>query len=155
MSGPIPLVPDGLLEAALYARDLLAAEAFYRGVIGLSVESSQPGRHVFFRCDRTMLLVFNPEQTSRETINIGRQSIPKHGTQNAGHIAFAIAATNLVAWREHLSKAGVLIETAIDWPQGGHSIYFRDPAGNSVEFATPSIWPQLADTSKPSLELRS
>jgi len=27
-----------------------------------------------------------------------------------------------------------------EWPQGGRSIYFRDPAGNSLEFAEPRIW---------------
>ena len=99
-----------------------------------------------------MLLVFNPEQTSGEAVLIGAQFIPNHGTQGAGHVAFSIAESTLTAWREHLSQAGVAIETEIDWPQGGHSIYFRDPAGNSVELATPSIWPQLTEASKRALE---
>ncbi|TIX39705.1 MAG: glyoxalase/bleomycin resistance/extradiol dioxygenase family protein, partial [Mesorhizobium sp.] len=25
-------------------------------------------------------------------------------------------------------------------PQGGRSIYIRDPSGNSIEFAEPRIW---------------
>jgi hypothetical protein len=28
----------------------------------------------------------------------------------------------------------------VEWPGGGRSIYFRDPAGNSVELGTPAIW---------------
>ena len=152
MREPIPLAPDGLLEAALYASDLRAAEQFYRDVLGLRVITSQPGRHVFFRSGRTVLLVFNPEQTSGETVCIGGAAVPKHGTQGAGHVAFTIAESTLPSWREHLSQAGVAIETEIDWPQGGHSIYFRDPAGNSVELATPSIWPQLTEASKRALE---
>ena len=35
---------------------------------------------------------------------------------------------------------GVAIESEVSWPNGGHSIYIRDPAGNSLEFATPDIW---------------
>ena len=34
----------------------------------------------------------------------------------------------------------VSIEAEVEWPNGGFSIYLRDPAGNSVELATPSIW---------------
>jgi hypothetical protein len=34
----------------------------------------------------------------------------------------------------------VAIEADFEWPKGGRSIYFRDPAGNSVEFAEPRIW---------------
>ncbi len=37
-------------------------------------------------------------------------------------------------------KAGVAIEAEFAWPRGGRSIYFRDPSGNSLEFANPSIW---------------
>ena len=33
-----------------------------------------------------------------------------------------------------------IIEKTIAWPQGGHSVYFRDPAGNSLEVASPLIW---------------
>ena len=27
-----------------------------------------------------------------------------------------------------------------DWPNGARSLYFRDPAGNSVEIAEPRLW---------------
>jgi len=39
-----------LLEAALYASDLGAAEQFYDGVLGLEVVSSMEGRGISFRC---------------------------------------------------------------------------------------------------------
>ena len=26
------------------------------------------------------------------------------------------------------------------WPNGARSIYFRDPAGNSIEIAEPRLW---------------
>ena len=149
MSGTNLPTPDGVLEIALYARDLLAAEQFYRDVVGLQVIASQPGRHVFFRCGQTVLLVFNPMETANETVLVSGKAIPKHGAQGAGHIAFSVEPSALPTWRERLQQAGVPIETEIAWPQGGHSLYFRDPAGNSVELATSSIWPQLTDGSNP------
>jgi catechol 2,3-dioxygenase-like lactoylglutathione lyase family enzyme len=33
------------------------------------------------------------------------------------------------------------VESRVDWALGGHSIYFRDPDGRSVELATPGTWP--------------
>ena len=38
--------------------------------------------------------------------------------------------------REH----DVEIEREITWPKGGRSVYFRDPANNSVEFVEGEIW---------------
>jgi hypothetical protein len=35
---------------------------------------------------------------------------------------------------------GVAIEKEIDWQEGGASLYLRDPAGNSIELAPPTIW---------------
>ena len=42
--------------------------------------------------------------------------------------------------RTHLEKQGIYIEADFEWPDGGRSIYFRDPAGNCLEFAEPRIW---------------
>jgi XTP/dITP diphosphohydrolase len=43
-------------------------------------------------------------------------------------------------WRERLLAAGIAIEADFEWPRGGRSIYVREPAGNSIEFAEPRIW---------------
>ena len=42
--------------------------------------------------------------------------------------------------RDRLEGKGVAIEADFEWPGGGRSIYFRDPAGNCLEFAEPRIW---------------
>jgi catechol 2,3-dioxygenase-like lactoylglutathione lyase family enzyme len=123
----------GILETALYAADLVAAEDFYEGVLGLEVDSREPGRHVFFRCGETMLLLFDPATTSRSA---GR--VPTHGATGPGHVAFSV--DDLELWPERLNSAGVDIEADVDWPNGGRSLYVRDPAGNSVELTTPRIW---------------
>ena len=39
-----------------------------------------------------------------------------------------------------LRKCGVAIESEVDWPSGGTSLYFRDPAGNVLELAPPTLW---------------
>jgi catechol 2,3-dioxygenase-like lactoylglutathione lyase family enzyme len=135
-----------ILETCLYASDLEAAEHFYTAVLGLEVYSRQSGRHVFFRCGQAMFLVFNPAQTEIEQTRLVNGSrIPSHGSRGAGHAAFAIPLAEVDAWRERLQDYGVAIESEVRWPNGGYSLYFRDPAGNSVELATPSMW-GLVDT---------
>lgn len=124
-----------VLESCLYANDLVAAEAFYHDVLDLAVYARVAQRHVFFRCGQGMFLVFNPQRTA-----IATGSVPTHGASGPGHVAFAIAATALPLWRQRLQAHGVTIETEIAWPGGGYSLYFRDPAGNSVELATPQTW---------------
>ncbi|MFZ0430915.1 MAG: VOC family protein, partial [Acidobacteriota bacterium] len=91
-------------------------------------------------CGDSVFLIFNPEATSRPPKPGARLRIPPHGSHGSGHVAFAVAAGDLSGWRTHLETAGITIESEVDWPGGGHSIYFRDPAGNSIELATPDIW---------------
>ncbi len=54
---------EGMLETALYAKDLDKAEAFYEGVLGLAKITRAANRHVFFRCGQGVLLIFNPDET--------------------------------------------------------------------------------------------
>lgn len=129
-----------VLETCLYAEDLDAAERFFATVLGLDVFSRETGRHVFFRCGTSMFLVFNPVRTSTTASEVNGARIPAHGTIGAGHVAFRIAADELAAWRSRLADADIAIETEVDWPNGGRSLYVRDPAGNSVELATAAIW---------------
>jgi catechol 2,3-dioxygenase-like lactoylglutathione lyase family enzyme len=93
----------GVLETAIYARDLDAAEDLYSGVLGLEVESKEPGRHLFLRCGGGMVLVFDPEATARST-----GPVPPHGATGPGHVAFAV--DDLAAWPQRLRAAGVDIE---------------------------------------------
>ncbi len=128
----------GVLETCIYARDLEAAEAFYKDALGLEPFQKAPGRHVFFRCGPdAVFLVFDPHATRRPDPKLG---VPPHGAEGAGHVTFSIREAELSAWRARLAARGVEIEKEIGWPGGGSSLYFRDPAGNSVELASPRIW---------------
>lgn len=124
-----------ILETCLYVDDLRAAGDFYSRVLGLEVFSRVEGRHVFFRCGSTVFLLFNPDATQHPS-----GDVPTHGAHGPGHVAFAIKSEEVAAWREQLQQHGVAIEAEVTWPSSGQSLYFRDPAGNSVELATPSIW---------------
>lgn len=126
---------QSVLETCLYVNDLPAAEQFYREVLGLTAFSKVKDRHLFFRCGQGVFLLFNPARTA-----IAEGEVPTHGAHGPGHVAFAATPAEMPAWRAHLAACGVAIETEVTWPSGGVSLYFRDPAGNSVELATPQLW---------------
>lgn len=143
-----PPVIHAVLETALYGSDLDALETFYREVLGLKVYARQPGRHVFFKLDQQMLLLFQPAATRSPEHTHAGPELPLHGATGAGHVAFRVAADELPAWRQRLTARGIAIEMEIDWPAGGKSMYFRDPAGNSLELATPQLWALADDASR-------
>jgi catechol 2,3-dioxygenase-like lactoylglutathione lyase family enzyme len=134
------MTPSGILESALYVDDLLEAERFYTTVLGLPVISKVEGRHVFLRCGAGVLLLFDPTRTTEPPAPGSRFPVPPHGTKGDGHLCFRASEAEIDRWKDHLSSHKVAIESEFTWPEGGRSIYFRDPAGNSIEFANPIIW---------------
>ncbi len=125
-----------ILETALYVNNLDEAERFYKTVFGLTTYSRGGNRHIFFRVGDSMLLLFNPQETRQPG-----STAPTHGAVGEGHTAFAISHDELDFWRKRLADLNVAIEKEHEWPEGGKSIYFRDPSGNSLELATPDTWP--------------
>ena len=132
---------DRVLETILYVDDLEAAERFYGGPLGLALDARKEGLFAFFRIGDAMLLLFEPSAARRS------RGVPAHGAVGPGHACFAVAERELDGWKARLEAAGVAIEHEQDWPRGGRSFYFRDPAGNSLELATPRIWglPDVAE----------
>jgi catechol 2,3-dioxygenase-like lactoylglutathione lyase family enzyme len=130
----------GVLESVLYCDDLESNEQFYSDVLGLERIAAREGRHVFFRCGNGVVLLFDPEQASTVPAEVDGTPIPLHGSKGAGHLAFRAILAEIDAWRDYLAEKGVEIESEVTWPGGGRSIYFRDPAGNSLEIATSDLW---------------
>ncbi|MCC5021730.1 MAG: VOC family protein [Candidatus Synoicihabitans palmerolidicus] len=128
--------PLHILETCLYAEDLNAAHHFYADVLGFELHSQEEGRHLFFHCGASMILIFNPASTEL----CHPDGIPCHGSHGAEHVCWAVEKSALAGWRERLVASGVAIEHEQTWQNGAQSIYLRDPAGNSLEFATPRLW---------------
>ncbi len=137
---PKPPEIGRILEASLYVEDLDRSVRFYRELFGFEpmllddrmCAMNVPGRQVLLLFRRGGSIA--PSETP-----FG--SIPPHDAQGKQHMCFSIARQALEAWQRHLEAMDIAIESRLDWPQGGSSIYFRDPDGHSLEVATPGLWP--------------
>lgn len=131
--------PKAVLETSLYVTDLDRAIAFYRDLLGLREipDAYFPGGRgaaLQVGSGPSVLLLFNAEVTKRGG------AFPAHGTTGAGHIAFLIEPDEIPSWRRRLQDHGVPLEKEIAFGNEPPSLYFRDPDGNSLELAVPSIW---------------
>jgi len=123
-------------ETVLYARDTAAAAAFYRDALGLRAIAPPGEQAAAFRLDDGgVLLIFEPDTSSAP----GR-FVPSHGTTGEGHVAFTLEPGEIDVVRARFETLGIEIEREITWPLGGHSVYVRDPAGNSVELIVGEAW---------------
>ena len=124
-----------ILETCLYVDDLDKATEFYTSVLGFRLYSREGNRHVFLTGDDAMLLLFNPSVTANEIDGM----VPKHGAFGQGHVCFQIEPGEEEMYEQHLIKHDVEIEKKVMFGPN-QSIYFRDPAGNSLEYATRKLW---------------
>ncbi len=127
-----------ILETIVYGEDIKALRHFYETILGLKVRRELEDQFVFLHCGEGMLLVFNPLKSEIKPKSF--TSAPPHGGHGPGHVCFSASAEEIGSWSRHLKNHGIVIEADFEWPGGGRSIYCRDPAGNSVEFAEPRIW---------------
>jgi len=129
----------GILETVLYTADLEVAGRFYEQVLGLtSIFADKRMRGFDVRGGG--LLIF-PEGATTEPVETPFGTIPPHAGRGPMHVAFSIPAGEADAWAAHLEAHDVAIESVVDWPRGGRSLYFRDPDDHCVEIATPGLWP--------------
>ncbi|WP_170752965.1 VOC family protein [Ruegeria lacuscaerulensis] len=131
--------PLGILEAALYVDDLDVAEQFYGEVLALEKIQRVTDRHVFYRVGATVLLIFNADETEKPPLNPDLP-VPPHGARGPGHVCLSMPRDQIAVMRKHLLDWNVPLDAEFDWPNGAHSLYVRDPAGNSVEFTEPHLW---------------
>jgi catechol 2,3-dioxygenase-like lactoylglutathione lyase family enzyme len=129
-----------VLETALYCDDLDRAAAFYREIIGAPALYHDDRLVALDAGGGTVLLLFR-RGASAAGASVGSSMIPPHDGAGPCHVALAISAADLAAWEQRLAAMAVPVESRVDWPGGGHSLYFRDPDGHSVELASPGVWP--------------
>ena len=128
-----------IIETSIYSTDLTKMKEFYVNRLGLEFVSEQLGRHVFLKTDKNMLLIFNPEVTTIEKDTIHGATTPP----SMVHIALEIETNEYEMAKDLLIKNDIDVEKEIEWGNeiNSRSIYFRDPAGNLVEFITKGHWP--------------
>lgn len=131
---------DRVLETALYVADMPASRYFYVEVLGGEV-MLDTHRLVAVAIGGTSVLLLFQRGSTEAPLPTPGGVVPGHGGYGMLHIAFAIAAGEVAAWEARLGAAGVAIESVVEWPAGGRSIYLRDPDGHSLELATPGLWP--------------
>jgi catechol 2,3-dioxygenase-like lactoylglutathione lyase family enzyme len=130
----------GIVETALYVADLHRAEHFYERVLGLQQIYCEEGRlHALAISAGHVLLLFRIGASTKPTDGPGGR-IPAHDGRGQLHVAFGIGSGDVPAWRTHLQAQGVEIESEVDTPLGGKSLYFRDPDHHCIELVTPGTW---------------
>jgi catechol 2,3-dioxygenase-like lactoylglutathione lyase family enzyme len=135
---PTPRI-DGVVETCLYSDDLPRSVRFYKDELGLRLLESGERLCVFSVADKQVLLLFRSGGTL-EPIPTPGGMIPPHDAAGQMHVAFAVSKEDFGAWEKHLIARGIAIESKVNWPTGGQSLYFRDPDNHLVELATPGLW---------------
>ena len=129
-----------VLETAIYCDDLSVTVGFYRELLGISPMLESDRLAAFDAGEATVLLLFQRGESTKPVQTPGGL-VPGHDSDGPAHLAFAIETADVESWLGRLDRLGIAIESRVAWPRGGHSIYFRDPDGRSVELATPGTWP--------------
>jgi catechol 2,3-dioxygenase-like lactoylglutathione lyase family enzyme len=130
---------NGVLETALYVRDMPRSIQFYRKLLEVEPLTADDRFAAFPIAGRQVLLLFKQGGTLNP-ITLPGGVIPPHDGTGQQHMAFAIAATELKGWQNWLRENGVAIESTVAWGGGGTSLYFRDPDDHLIEVATPGVW---------------
>ncbi len=124
---------EGILESSLYVADVDASARFYEKIFGFCVISDFGERGCAMKAGTHQVLLLFRKGGSRSI-----QS--PHDGDGELHLAFAIAASELMGWEAWLAENGIQIEEKRTWDLGGESIYFRDPDRHLLELATPGVW---------------
>lgn len=133
-------LPSTILETCLHVADLHRSREFYADLFGYPVMKSDHRFCAFDVGGRQVLLLFVRGSDPDGTI-LPFGTIPPHGASGPAHVGFSIPSESLSAWRQRLIDRGISIESSLTWPEGGTSIYFRDPDGHLLELLTPGVWP--------------
>jgi catechol 2,3-dioxygenase-like lactoylglutathione lyase family enzyme len=134
-------MPDvtGVVETCLYVDDLERATRFYEDVLEFKRLVGDERFCALSVAGRSVLLLF-VKGTALAAIPTPGGMIPPHDGAGNQHVAFAIPGLAEEAWKRRLRDRGIAIESTVDWPRGGRSLYFRDPDQHLLELITPGCW---------------
>ncbi len=128
-----------VLETSLYVDDVARSEEFYRRVFGFEKLQCDDRFCALDVSGQQVLLLFRKHGTT-EPIFIPGGMIPPHDGEGTTHLAFTIPLESESEWTGHLGAQKIAIESRVEWPRGGFSLYFRDPDGHLIELVSPGCW---------------
>jgi glyoxylase I family protein len=132
-----PFEIDGIDHVVLRVVDLDRMLAFYRDVLGCTIEREQPEIGLTqLRAGWSLIDLITVSG------KLGRSggAAPGAEARNVDHVCLAIRAFNETALRAHLSAHGVeIVEEGLRYGAGGEgaSVYVRDPEANLIELKGP------------------
>jgi len=121
-------------ETCLYVKDLESTRKFYQSIMDFPVIGHRPGRHIFFRAGKSVLLCFLPEASKAE------QELPPHFAYGPQHLAFEVSQDAYAPWKEKIGSAGIEIIHEHSWGGQLRSFYFHDPSSNLLEVVPEGMW---------------
>lgn len=131
---------SGIVETAIYSDDLITMRRFYEDKLGLKCVSYTENQSLFFKINRSILLIFNRSYTVDQTATINGCAIPPHATNGPGHLAFEAPEDEYDNLKARILGMDIEVESEVTWPHGKKSFYFRDPSDNSIEIVENSLW---------------
>jgi catechol 2,3-dioxygenase-like lactoylglutathione lyase family enzyme len=134
-----PPTVSRILETSLYVEDLDASQNFYMQTFGFDVMLRDDRMCALAVPGRQVLLLFKRGASTRPSASPSGL-IPPHDAHGKQHLCFSVDHRGLEEWQAHLVARGIVVESRLDWPKGGSSVYFRDPDGHSLEVGTPGLW---------------
>jgi catechol 2,3-dioxygenase-like lactoylglutathione lyase family enzyme len=130
---------EGLVETALYVTDVRRSRDFYTRIFGFEAMGGNERIQPLNVGPGQVLLLFKRGGTP-EPVPVGDGFIPPHDGGGEQHFAFGVPAASYEDWKSFLKSLDIDIESEVSWPQGGKSLYFRDPDRLLVELITPGVW---------------
>ena len=128
-----------VLETALYVADLDRSVEFYHRVLGFPLASEPIARMAALAITADQVLLLFKKGGSVQPTVLPYGIIPPTDGDGSLHVAFWIPSAELETWQGQLRASGVSVESLVTWPEGGRSIYFRDPDNHVIELKT-SNW---------------
>jgi catechol 2,3-dioxygenase-like lactoylglutathione lyase family enzyme len=130
---------EGLVETALYVTDVRRSRDFYTRIFGFEAMGGSERIQPLNVGPGQVLLLFKRGGTP-DPVPVGDGFIPPHDGGGEQHFAFGVPAASYEDWKSFLKSLDIDIESEVSWPQGGKSLYFRDPDRLLVELITPGVW---------------
>src|SRR5579871_389576 len=127
---------NGVVETAIHVDDVARSAEFYQRLFGFEKLVGDDRFCSFAVPGNAVFLLFKKDGSPAPIPTPGGM-IPPHGGSGHMHFAFKIPADSLAACERELNEHGVAVESRVEWPRGGTSLYFRDPDGHLVELITP------------------